>query len=339
MSQACLHGSFRSLLQSLRRQALLLPLCCALAVLGACGQPEVGGDALGTFTSDAAGFDTHSYYYDTGREVVVFDAQFTEELAQSLIAEIRSHTKSPIRYVVITHPNPDKFNGAVAFQAIGAQVVASQATAQAIAGVYAYKKYYFINVAKRFTEATYPPQARIDQTFQGRWELPLEGAARVILSELVHPGVSTTQTVAQVPAIGALIVGDLVHANAHAWLEGGIRDGKPHPDLAAWKLALGELAALPGATDDTVVYGGRGDRTSLANAVPAQMTYLTAMETLVSGYVRDLGSRRSELTDPTLAPAHYKQLATLGSQAFPSYALPYLIEYGVYGLVNSIAFP
>ena len=102
---------------------------------------------------------------------------------------------------------------------------------------------------------------------------------------------------------------------------------------------LPEIEILSGATDDTVVYGGRGDRTSLANAVPAQMTYLTAMETLVSGYVHDLGSRRSELTDPTLAPAHYKQLATLGSQAFPSYALPYLIEYGVYGLVNAIAFP
>ena len=77
--------------------------------------------SLFMFTSDAAGFDTHSFWLDTGREVVVFDAQFTEELAGKLIAEIRSKTPHPIRFVVVTHPNPDKFNGAAAFQAIGAR--------------------------------------------------------------------------------------------------------------------------------------------------------------------------------------------------------------------------
>lgn len=336
MSLVGFSSPFRSLFQSLLRLTLLLPL---LGVLGACGQQDGSAGSLGTFTSDAAGFNTHSFYYDTGHEVVVFDAQFTVELAQSLIAEIRSHTTSPIRYVVITHPNPDKFNGASAFQAIGAQVVASQATAQAIPDVYAYKKYYFVNVAKSFTDATYPPQARIDRTFQGRWELPLAAGAQVILSELLHSGVSTTQTVAQIPALGSVIVGDLVHVQAHAWLEGGIRNGKPQPDLSAWKLALDELATLPGATADTTVYGGRGGSASIATAVPAQTMYLTALEALVTRYVNDLGARRSELADSTVAPAHYKQIAALASQAFPSHALPYMIEYGVYGLVNAIAFP
>ena len=73
--------------------------------------------SLFTFTSDAAGFDTHSFWLDTGREVVVFDAQFTAARAEKLIAEIRSKTSHPIRFVVVTHPNPDKFNGAAAFQA------------------------------------------------------------------------------------------------------------------------------------------------------------------------------------------------------------------------------
>jgi hypothetical protein len=33
---------------------------------------------------------------------------------------------------VITHPNPDKFNGAPAFQAAGATMIASEATVEAL---------------------------------------------------------------------------------------------------------------------------------------------------------------------------------------------------------------
>src|SRR4051794_22667771 len=110
-----------------------LLLIASTTSLAACANAQPGAPAesassaeqesartLGTFTSDAAGFDTHSFWLDTGREVVVFDAQFTEALANNLIAEIRQRTNSPIRFVVVTHPNPDKFNGAAAFQAIGA---------------------------------------------------------------------------------------------------------------------------------------------------------------------------------------------------------------------------
>jgi glyoxylase-like metal-dependent hydrolase (beta-lactamase superfamily II) len=287
---------------------------------------------LGTFTSDAAGFDTHSFWLDTGREVVVFDAQFTEDLAKKLIAEIRAKTSHPIRYVVVTHPNPDKFNGASAFQAIGAKVVASESTAKAIPDVHAYKKYYFVNIAKMFTDATYPKEAKIDVTFAGDLELPLEGGAKVKLHELAHRGVSSTQTVAFIPALDALVVGDLVHHQAHAWLEGGIVAGKPVPDLPSWKLALGELSAYEGAT----VYGGRGQAAKVGDAVKAEQAYLDGMNAIVTKYVADLGAAKSELSGPK-AGDHYQKIAQLAAQAYPDHAYPYLVEYGVYGLVNQIA--
>ncbi len=243
----------------------IIALAAALAALSlACSAPESGStppvitsqdSALAAFTSDAAGFDTHSFYWDTGREVVVFDAQFTEPLAEKLIAEIKANTKSPITYVVVTHPNPDKFNGVRPFQALGAKVVASESTAAAIPEVHAYKKYYFVNVTKQFTEETYPQEAKVDVTFAGDYVLPLEGGAEVRLHELKSAGVSTTQTVAHIPALKALVVGDLIHVKAHAWLEGGIKAGKPAPDLESWKRALDELLAYDGAT----VYGGRGE--------------------------------------------------------------------------------
>lgn len=324
-------------------RSLIATLVVAAAVLStACvgpgpESPDTAGDTqqetgtLGTFTSGAEGFDTHSFYLDTGKEVVVFDAQFTPELAKELIAEIREKTASPIKYVVITHPNPDKFNGAPEFQKIGAKVVASKATAAAIPGVHAYKKAYFVQVAKMFTEESYPAEATVDITFEGDLELPLD-AGRVALHELSARGVSSTQTVAWVPAHEALVVGDLVHHGAHAWLEGGIVDGKATPDLASWKKALGELAAYEGAT----ILGGRGESAPAGEAVKEQIAYLDAMEKLVKDYVDALGPAKAELGTEK-AGEHYKKIAQLAAEKFPGYKLSYMVEYGVYGLVNQIA--
>jgi glyoxylase-like metal-dependent hydrolase (beta-lactamase superfamily II) len=305
----------------------------ALLVAGCAGpKASLGGSEVARYTSDSSAFDTHSYFYDTGAEVVVFDAQFTEAEAGKVLAAIRARTDHPIRYVVVTHPNPDKFNGAAVFQREGAKVVASEATAAAIPAVHAYKKYFWVNVAKAFTEETYPAQAKVDVTFRGTYSLPLEGGARVELTELKHPGVTVTQTVAYVPERQALIVGDLVHHGAHAWLEGGLREGKPAPDVAGWKAALDELSAWKQAT----VYGGRGNSAPVAEAIDAQKRYLDGMVTVVNTYAAELGARKAELCGDA-AGAHYGELAKRASAAFPEYTLPYMVQYGVYGLVNQLA--
>lgn len=298
--------------------------------------PDGGAEAAGTlytFTSDAAGFDTHSFFYDTGREVVVFDAQFTEGHARALIDEVRARTTSPITHVVITHPNPDKFQGVGPFRELGAKVVASRATGEAVPGVYEYKKGFFTTVAKTFTPASYPPPPVIDVTFSGSYRLPLGGGATVELRELAHGGVTTTQTVALVPALKAALVGDLVHHGAHAWLEGGIRAGKPDPDLGSWRAALDELAA---DYKGTVVYGGRGEAAPIEAAVADQKAYLERAEAIVREYVASLGPRRAELGGERAAE-HHRELARRIAAAFPGYTLPYLLEYGIYGLVDDIA--
>jgi glyoxylase-like metal-dependent hydrolase (beta-lactamase superfamily II) len=313
------------------RFSMGLLVLSTLMVLG-CGEAELRDAEVAVHTSDASGFDTHSFFYDTGAEVVVFDAQFTEAEAQKVLSTIRAKTANPIRYVVVTHPNPDKFNGVGVFQREGARVVASEATAAAIPGVHAYKKYYWVSVAQAFTEQTYPAQPTVDVTFQGTYRLPLEGGAQVELTELRHPGVATTQTVAYLPRRQALIVGDLVHHRAHAWLEGGIRDGKVVPDLAAWKAALEELKAWKGTT----VYGGRGQSAPVELAVAEQQRYLDGMQTLVKAYAAELGSRKAELCGNEAGP-HYQALQRRAAEAFPEYALPYMVGYGVYGLVNQLA--
>lgn len=172
----------------------------------------------------------------------------------------------------------------------------------------------------------------MDRTFEGSWELPLAGDARVVLRELENAGVASTQTVAYLPKQETLLVGDLVHHEAHAWLEGGIVDGAPAPSLTAWIAALDELARFP---PRTTVRGGRGTAALLGEAVASQQGYLMAMGDLVRAYLLELGPRREELRGPE-AGAHFAELARRAGEAYPERDLTYLVEYGVYGLVLAL---
>lgn len=313
-----------------RSLAITLTLLSGLA-LAACGEePAAPGPTLYTFTSDGNGFDTHSHYLDTGAEVVVFDAQFTPALAQALVDDIRSHTDSPIRYLVVTHPNPDKFNGASVFQALGARVVASEATAAAIPGVHAYKRNFFVDVAGMFTEETYPAQAQVDVVFSDQLALDLDADVEVRLRVLENGGVSSTQTVASIPALDALVVGDLVHHGAHAWLEGGIVDGAPRPDLASWRAALDELSDFGNPT----VYAGRGELVALDEAIPAQKDYLTRVEDITRDYIAEHGAGALLGSE---AATHHAAISERIAAAYPDHALPYMTQYSIYGLATAMA--
>jgi glyoxylase-like metal-dependent hydrolase (beta-lactamase superfamily II) len=284
------------------------------------------------FKSGPEGFDTRSFFYEGAQEVVAIDAQFTPELARQSIKHLRTYTDKPISWLVITHPNPDKFNGASVFKAEGAKIVASQRTIEAIEGVHAYKKYYFVKMAKMFTNENYPSPVPVDESFGDRLTLNLKGGERMELTELGRPGISSNQTVVWVPATKALFVGDLVHHKVHAWLEGGIVNGQPKPELASWIAVLNDLKRSYPA--NTQVLGGRGDTANLSDAVALQVTYLTNARKIVRDYIVSLGQRTGELSNEN-AGQHYKALAQAFERTFPRYTLPYMIEYGVYGLVNA----
>jgi glyoxylase-like metal-dependent hydrolase (beta-lactamase superfamily II) len=313
--------------------AATLPVSRAHAAQQASPVTASEGGTLYTYDSGEAGFFTKTYFYDTGAEVVAFDAQFTPQLAEAAIASLREQTANPITYLVITHPNPDKFNGAPAFQAEGAEVIASEATKAAIPGVHAYKKAGFVGMGM-FTEETYPQQATVEETFADTMTLELSNGKTVELSELSEPGVSSTQTVALIPELPALIVGDLIHHTLHAWLEGGVVNGQATPTIDGWIADLRELEETYAAEPEPTVYGGRGEPALLSVAVADQIAYLQKADQIVTDYVAGLGDKKTELSGPE-AGQHYAAIQEHLAEAFPDYAFPNMISFSVYGLVNS----
>jgi glyoxylase-like metal-dependent hydrolase (beta-lactamase superfamily II) len=278
-------------------------------------------------------FQWRNYFLDTGTQVVAFDAQFTAELAQKSLDFLKTKTNSPVSHLVVTHPNPDKFNGISVFKRAGAIVISSKATAEAMPGVHAYKKYYFVHIAKMFKDDTYPKLDSIDQTFDQSLDLELKSGEHIQLSELSGPGVSSNQTVAYIPSNNALVVGDLVHDQVHAWLEGGIVNGKPTPTIASWIKDLNEVNEKF-QNVNPVIYGGRGNARVLSQSIPAQISYLTKADEIVGRYVLALGERKVELTNDK-SGVHFAALQKEFEASFPTYGLSYMIQYGVYGLAQS----
>jgi glyoxylase-like metal-dependent hydrolase (beta-lactamase superfamily II) len=292
------------------------------------GQAVAG--QLHVFTSDAAGFNTHSAWYDDGQEVTVVDTQFLPAIAEKLIADIRKQSKSPITRVIITHPNPDKFNGISAFHKEGVESIASAKTADAIPGVDAYKRYFWVKLAKAFTDESYPRVEPVKTTFSGKMKIKLKSGETLTLFELEGAGVSSNQTVVRIDESGDLIVGDLVHTKNHAWLEGGIVDGKPTPSLSSWKADLKQLLKLGSGK----VIGGRGEFVPVKEAVAQQIAYLDKADTIVNTYIKQLGATKNELSDPAMQGMHYTAIQAEFVKAFPGYAMPDLIGYSIYGLTQ-----
>lgn len=278
------------------------------------------------FESDGNGFNTKTFFYDDGEEVVAFDAQFTDAAARQAIDFLRNKTQNPIKYLVISHPNPDKLNGINVFKKAGAKVIMSNLSAKNLEKVHNYKKYYFVKIAKMFIEENYPKLPSADITFEDSYEIKLANGGKISLTELKKSGVATNQTIAYITTNNALIVGDLVHHNAHAWLEGPIVDGNATYNGANWIAVLKEIQSK--FPSDVLIYGGRGEAAKLSVVIPQQINYLQKAEEITRKYLSSIGGDKTKVD--------YAQLQKMFEQTFPAYTLGYMINYGGYGIVASL---
>ncbi|HYD60422.1 MAG TPA: MBL fold metallo-hydrolase [Noviherbaspirillum sp.] len=311
-------------------------LILAAGSMSAIASSAVLAGVLGVYTSDSNGFDTHTFYYDDGKEVTLIDTQFVPKLTEAMVEEVRRKTTSPITRVIITHANPDKYNGLSYLHKLGIESIASEAVAREMPVVHVYKENFWVNSAKAFQPGQYPAFENVKKTFLKKTTIPLKSGETISLFELNNPGVTNKQVVVRINKTGDLIVGDLVHTKAHLWLEGGLNQGRPHADLKRWSEAVGELRAIAGKKPNAKVYGGRGEFIPVDSAIKEQQRYLARADELVKTYVGELGERKHELHDPEKKTSHYKELERRIAAAFPDYKLPYMIGYSVYGLVDSL---
>jgi glyoxylase-like metal-dependent hydrolase (beta-lactamase superfamily II) len=311
----------------------LLAATLATAALGA----DAAATVVHVHTSSPDGFRTNSVWIDDGQEVTVIDTQFTPQLAEALLADIRRQTRSPVRRVIVTHPNPDKFNALSVFHREGAVSIASRETAARMAGVHAYKQFYWVQIAKAFTAESYPrlemPRTLFDQTLT----VPLKNGDSLTLSTLPSAGVSATQTVVRIDSTGDLVVGDLVANRTHAWLEGAVDSGKPVFDLAGWLADLRALPALAAGKPGARLFAGRGPALPVAESAREQQAYLIAADAAIGRQEAKLGADRAALTDPARQGPIVQAVRDELVRAFPDHAMPDLVSYSLYGWLASRA--
>lgn len=110
-----------------------------------------------------------------GRDAVaVIEAGYHEPMAREMLAHIASITKAPVKYVINTNSQPDRFLGNESFRRRGAIIIASAAEAKRMAemgGQFAQANEAALGLAPGSIDIPNPP----DRILQGDSELDLGG--------------------------------------------------------------------------------------------------------------------------------------------------------------------
>ena len=304
---------------------ILLGLFLTLAGWSQSQLPKIFG-----FDAGPVYFNTKSYFYDNGEEVVAFDAQLSPGLAQKSIEFIKSKTSNPITFLVILNPAVERFNGISAFRKIGAAVIASMKTTEAMQAEYDYQKEFFLNGGGRsvgFTKENWPALEKIDSMFEQSYSLELKNGQAVVLRDLSKAGPTANQTIAYIAEEEALFVGDLVQHYVHPNLKGVVTGDKYVPMLSGWTENLNEMNKIFKKDPGVTVYGGRGKTVSLPTAVYDQTRYLKFAYPIITNFYL---SNRSNWVGTNVPSKFYKELQTEMEIAFPGYELGYLTRTGLW---------
>jgi hypothetical protein len=69
----------------------------------------------------------------------------------------------------------------------------------------------------------------------------------------------------------------------------------------------------------------------MKDAVAQQTAYLDKADEIVGAYIKNLGDKVGELSDPAAQGKHFAAIQSELVKAFPDYAFPDLVGYSVYG--------
>ncbi|MCO4764291.1 MAG: MBL fold metallo-hydrolase [Myxococcales bacterium] len=259
-----------------------------------------GRDArVGTFVSNAWGFNTSSYWLEGPTGLILIDTQFLPSAGLRAVEVAERQTGKKVKLAIVLHPNPDKFNGTLALQKRGIRVITSAQVLAHIPAVHKLRKSWFY---ERYAP-DYPAKAPAPESF-GSKTRTLRAAGLTLKLHVLGKGCSAAHVV--VGFDRHLFVGDLVANGHHAWLELG--------HMAQWRKRLMTLKAMK----PKWVHPGRGP-TAGAALLDGQMAYL------------DWVAKRVQTEKPTgaLPDATLERLIQAVTKRFPARDYPIFLRLGL----------
>jgi glyoxylase-like metal-dependent hydrolase (beta-lactamase superfamily II) len=186
--------------------------------------------------------------------LIVVDTNASEAAARAVLDDLRRLSAAPVLAAVNTHVHFDHTFGNGVFQEQGAELVAHEETAAALAGHAADIRAQAAAEAdedERYAELVATEEVVPERTFSSA--LTLDLGDRVV--ELVHPGRGHTSgdLIARVPDADVVLAGDLVEESA---LRSGVPGFGDDCFPLDWPLSLDLVLNLVGP--DTVVVPGHG---------------------------------------------------------------------------------
>ncbi|MGA0596800.1 MBL fold metallo-hydrolase [Enterovirga sp. CN4-39] len=265
---------------------------------------EIGRD-LFAFTAEG---DPNSGVIVGDDGCIVFDAQATPAMAQTVIERVRSVTDKPIRYVVLSHYHAVRVLGASAYGAQG--VVASGETYRLIAerGQQDWDSEYgrfprLFRDAESIPGLTWP-----SLTFSGRMSIHL-GKREVQLMQL-GAGHTSGDIVAWVPDAGVMFTGDLVEYHSACYCG----DAK----LRQWPRTLDAIRDF----NPTAIVPGRGDALLGARTVTEAIALTRDFVTTLYG-VAEMSVARGLTLRETFAAAREVMDPKFSSYAIYEHCQPF----------------
>jgi len=245
-----------------------LPSILVAIIVLACAVPSVADETMmltGRYAVKGDG-EVNSYIFDTGKTIVIVDAQRQLSLAGDVV-DVVGDRADRVAAILITHPHPDHIGGIdVLRDAFGAPVYASQATAKEIE---ADSLGHIAETRWIFPDDTPASPPAIDVIVSHGDVIKLGDMTFEVF--VLGPGESITSTLYFEPSRQMLIAGDLFQVGHTPYLV--------DEHVLEWLQQLDWVASKFGP--NVMVYPGHGKPGTVAELVPAQKAYLEDFLTLV----------------------------------------------------------
>ncbi len=207
--------------------------------------------------------------------IAIIDSGYTPAMAKEMLQQIKDFTPKPIKYVINTNSQPDRYFGNDVFRQAGAIIITAQASAvrmQENGAQFAASIATTLHSAKNSIPVPAPPTQLIDAGKSLALDL---GEVQLMIHDMGHTH-TRGSLVVDVQPDSTVFAGDVLYG-------GRLLAVLPDSHVKSWLAAYQRLRQLNAA----LLIPGHGQAGPLANFDHATQAYLTALKTHMDKAVHD----------------------------------------------------